>query len=74
MLISADLAGDLVRPDIRETQTGVDLLLDVQFLNVHTCEPLPKVIVDFWHCNSTGRYAGFSAEGTSVSGHLIKID
>lgn len=58
------IAGELIREDIRESQPGVDLLLDVELLNVHTCEPIEGVLVDFWACNSTGVYAGFAVENT----------
>src|SRR6185437_7550201 len=25
-----------------------------------TCEPLPNVLLDFWHCNATGSYSSFT--------------
>lgn len=55
----------LVRPDIREGQKGIPLLLDVQVVDVNTCTVLPKVTMDFWSCNSTGIYSGFSQQHTS---------
>ncbi|KAF4624434.1 hypothetical protein G7Y89_g13738 [Cudoniella acicularis] len=58
------VSGELIRNDIREKQAGIDLLLDVQLLNVHTCEPLKNVLVDFWSCNSTGVYGGIGIENT----------
>jgi protocatechuate 3,4-dioxygenase beta subunit len=24
-----------------------------------TCEPLPDVLIDLWHCNATGSYSSF---------------
>ncbi|RPA75064.1 aromatic compound dioxygenase [Ascobolus immersus RN42] len=59
------VSSQLVRDDIREDQPGVPLLLDVQVIDVTTCQVIPKVIMDFWHCNTTGKYSGFSAEGTA---------
>ncbi|KAH6663164.1 Intradiol ring-cleavage dioxygenase, partial [Halenospora varia] len=58
------VSGELIRNDIREKEAGIDLLLDVQLLNVHTCQPLPNVLVDFWACNSTGVYSGVAAQNT----------
>jgi protocatechuate 3,4-dioxygenase beta subunit len=30
-----------------------------------SCEPLPNVAVDIWHCAADGHYSGFAREGTS---------
>ncbi|KAL7270995.1 hypothetical protein RUND412_006282 [Rhizina undulata] len=58
------VSGELVRDDIREDEAGIDLLLDVQVFDVNTCEVVPDVMLDFWNCNSTGVYSGYSAENT----------
>ncbi|KAI5838310.1 extracellular dioxygenase [Morchella snyderi] len=58
------LSGELIRDDVREDEPGVDMLLDVQVFDVSTCEVIPNVMLDFWSCNSTGVYSGFSAENT----------
>lgn len=55
----------LIRKDIRESQPGIDLLLDIQITNVNTCKPMPGVYVDFWNANSTGVYSGKEVEGTA---------
>ncbi|PYI07144.1 aromatic compound dioxygenase [Aspergillus sclerotiicarbonarius CBS 121057] len=49
-----------LRQDMTEGQPGVPLLLDVGVLDMATCEPLEGVLVDFWHCNATGKYSSFS--------------
>ncbi|TRM70099.1 Intradiol ring-cleavage dioxygenase [Schizophyllum amplum] len=54
--------GEFVRWDIREDQAGVDLYVDVQVIDVSTCEPVSDIYIDFWHANSTGVYAGVTAE------------
>ncbi|KAL1694976.1 Intradiol ring-cleavage dioxygenase [Schizophyllum commune] len=54
--------GEFVRWDIREDQAGVDLYVDVQVIDINTCEPVPDIYIDFWHANSTGVYAGVTAE------------
>ncbi|KAI0318293.1 Intradiol ring-cleavage dioxygenase, partial [Amylostereum chailletii] len=58
-----DVNGEFVRYDIREDQAGVNLYVDVQLIDVTTCEPVPNVFIDFWHANSTGVYAGVVANG-----------
>ncbi|KAG9230738.1 Intradiol ring-cleavage dioxygenase [Amylocarpus encephaloides] len=59
------VSGELIRDDIRESEVGIDLLLEVQLMNVRTCEPLKNVLVDFWSCNVTGSYAGIPSEKTA---------
>lgn len=49
-----------LRQDMTEDQRGVPLWLDVGVLNLATCEPLPNVRLDFWHCNATGSYSSFT--------------
>ncbi|RDW75531.1 intradiol ring-cleavage dioxygenase-2 [Coleophoma cylindrospora] len=49
-----------LRQDMTEDQAGVPLWLDVGVLDMATCEPLEGVLVDFWHCNSTGSYSSFT--------------
>lgn len=49
-----------LRQDMTENQPGVPLWLDVGVLDMATCEPLPNVLLDFWHCNATGSYSSFT--------------
>ncbi|KAF8605351.1 aromatic compound dioxygenase, partial [Ceratobasidium sp. AG-I] len=51
---------ELVRNDIRETQGGIDLLLDIGVIDTTTCQPLDQAFVEIWSCNATGSYAGFT--------------
>lgn len=57
------VAGEYIRQNVTETQAGVDLALDIQVLDVNTCEPVPNVYMEIWHCNSTGVYSGVVASG-----------
>ncbi|KAK0199958.1 Intradiol ring-cleavage dioxygenase [Desarmillaria ectypa] len=50
--------GHPIRQNIAEYQIGVPLLLDIGVIDVETCKPLPNVLVDIWHANATGHYAG----------------
>ncbi|KAB8294009.1 hypothetical protein EYC80_009471 [Monilinia laxa] len=54
------VTGEYVRADVRETatQTGIDLILDIEVIDTSTCEPVPNVYIDFWYANSTGAYSG----------------
>ncbi|KAL7266103.1 hypothetical protein RUND412_011364, partial [Rhizina undulata] len=58
------VSGELIRDDIRESEPGIDFLIDIQVFDVNTCEVVPNVMLDFWNCNSTGVYSGYSAENT----------
>ncbi|KAK3324920.1 Intradiol ring-cleavage dioxygenase [Apodospora peruviana] len=55
--------GELIRTDITDGQTGVPVHLDVQFVDLETCAGIPSLLIDIWHCNSTGVYSGVAAEG-----------
>ncbi|KAJ1302266.1 hypothetical protein OPQ81_001085 [Rhizoctonia solani] len=63
------ILGELVRQNISEGQAGVPLTVEVDFIDVETCEAVPNVWVDAWHCNSTGYYSGYiSMTGAALSG------
>ncbi|KAI0318283.1 Intradiol ring-cleavage dioxygenase, partial [Amylostereum chailletii] len=66
--------GEYVRTDIREDQEGVDLYVDVQLIDVSTCEPVPDVFIDFWHANATGVYSGIVASGNGNSGDASNLN
>lgn len=55
--------GELVREDITEGGDGIPLTLDIQIIDVNTCEPVPEAFLEIWHCNSTGVYSGVVASG-----------
>jgi protocatechuate 3,4-dioxygenase beta subunit len=57
------VSGELIRSDVREAQRGVDLVLDIQVIDVTTCKPVPNVMIDLWHANSTGVYSGVVSPG-----------
>ncbi|CAE6436754.1 unnamed protein product [Rhizoctonia solani] len=48
------------RTDLRETQSGVKLVLDIGVMDTRTCTPLPAALVELWACNATGAYGGFT--------------
>lgn len=55
------VSGEYVRNAIAETQEGVPLYAELQFVDVNTCAPVGDLYVDFWHCNATGVYSGVVA-------------
>ncbi|KAF2625776.1 aromatic compound dioxygenase [Macroventuria anomochaeta] len=50
--------GELIRKDVKEGQQGIDLYLEVQYVDITTCQPVPELFVDVWNCNATGYYSG----------------
>lgn len=70
----ADVGGEYIRRDVRETQQGVDTIIDYQVIDVDTCDPIPNVYLEMWHCNSTGVYSGIVANGNGDSSDESNID
>ncbi|CAE6460651.1 unnamed protein product [Rhizoctonia solani] len=63
------ILGEMVRHNISEGQAGVPLTVEVDFIDIETCEAVPNLWVDAWHCNSTGYYSGYvSMTGAALSG------
>jgi protocatechuate 3,4-dioxygenase beta subunit len=52
------VTGELIRSNVKEDQAGIDLYLEVQYIDISTCLPVPALFVDIWNCNSTGVYSG----------------
>ena len=55
------VAGELIRRNVTENQTGIPIHLDVQFIDINTCSPVSDLLVDIWHANAAGAYSGVSA-------------
>jgi protocatechuate 3,4-dioxygenase beta subunit len=69
-----DVSGEYVRENIIEDQEGLDIILDYQVIDVNTCEPVPNVYLEMWHCNSTGVYSGVVAGGNGDSSDTSNIN
>ncbi|KIY69031.1 aromatic compound dioxygenase [Cylindrobasidium torrendii FP15055 ss-10] len=52
--------GQLYRRDVREHQPGIPMWIDIGVIDIDTCEPLENVMLEFWHCNATGYYSGYT--------------
>ncbi|KAL4747898.1 hypothetical protein BDW72DRAFT_215171 [Aspergillus terricola var. indicus] len=59
--------GELVRTDIIENQAGVPVVLDLQFVDVSTCQPIEGIYAETWNCNATGVYSGVQGNGNGNS-------
>lgn len=57
--------GEYFRSNVKETEysDGIDLFLEVQYVDISTCAPVPNVAVDIWNANATGVYSGISISG-----------
>jgi protocatechuate 3,4-dioxygenase beta subunit len=61
------VTGEHVRRNVTENQAGVPLTVDIQIIDINTCAPIPRIMLDFWHCNATGVYSGVNANGNGNS-------
>lgn len=68
------VSGELLRENIVEDQEGVPLTLDIQVVDVNTCEPVRKAYTEIWHCNSTGVYSGVTARGNGNEADESNLD
>ncbi|KAI5477204.1 intradiol ring-cleavage dioxygenase, C-terminal domain containing protein [Pseudohyphozyma bogoriensis] len=50
--------GHPIRQNMAENQLGLPFLMDIGVIDVKTCEPVEGLLVDIWHANATGHYAG----------------
>ncbi|KAI1498736.1 Intradiol ring-cleavage dioxygenase [Biscogniauxia marginata] len=55
------VGGELIRSDVAESEGGVPVHLDLQFVDASTCAPAGGMLVDVWHANATGAYSGVVA-------------
>lgn len=43
-------------------------------IDVETCEPVPNIYLEIWHCNATGVYSGVVSSGNGNSDDETNID
>ncbi|KAF3391673.1 hypothetical protein F1880_007946 [Penicillium rolfsii] len=57
--------GEVMRQNVKEEKysDGVDIFLEVQYIDINTCRPVPGALVDIWQANATGVYSGISSSG-----------
>ncbi|KAK0486283.1 Intradiol ring-cleavage dioxygenase [Armillaria novae-zelandiae] len=66
--------GEYVRSTISEDQSGVYAYVDLELIDLSTCETAPDLYIDFWHCNSTGVYSGVLGSGNGNPSDLSNVD
>jgi protocatechuate 3,4-dioxygenase beta subunit len=59
------VTGEMIRKNMTDGEKGIDMALDIQIIDVATCEPLPTIYVDIWQCNATGVYSSIVANGNA---------
>lgn len=57
----------LERSDVTDGEQGIPLDLTFLIRDSKTCDLLPNIIVDIWHCNATGFYSGFVSAGNGFN-------
>lgn len=43
-----DIDGEYIRSNVVEDQEGVPVTLDMQFIDVETCEPVQGAVIEIW--------------------------
>jgi Dioxygenase len=61
------VTGELIRRNITDGEQGVPMTLDIQIIDMSSCDPVPAIYLDMWHCNATGVYGGVVARGNGNS-------
>ncbi|KAH6987108.1 Intradiol ring-cleavage dioxygenase [Ilyonectria destructans] len=66
------IVGEKMRSNVIESEwcEGVPLFLEVQYVDVSNCSPIPAVAIDIWNCNATGIYSGISTSGNYAADGL----
>lgn len=66
--------GEMLRSDIRDGQPGVPVIMDAQFVDIETCEPIQGLYWDVWSCNSTGVYSGIQSDSNGNGDDASNLD
>jgi protocatechuate 3,4-dioxygenase beta subunit len=61
----------ILRQDIRETKTGVQLNVKLKIIDTATCQPITNAWIKIWHCDKDGFYPGYNNNGyTSTQNNI----
>ncbi|KAJ5295404.1 hypothetical protein PENANT_c001G11063 [Penicillium antarcticum] len=66
--------GELIRSDLVDAEPGVPVVMDAQFIDVNTCEPIVDLYWDVWNCNSTGVYSGVQDSSNGNGNDATNLD
>lgn len=50
--------GEMIRQNVKEEKysDGIDMYLEVQYVDTNSCRPVEGAFVDIWQANATGVY------------------
>jgi protocatechuate 3,4-dioxygenase beta subunit len=65
------VSGELVRTDILEDEPGIPVVIEYQFVDVSTCQPIADLYANTWSCNATGVYSGVSGNNGNADDETI---
>ncbi|KAI9733900.1 MAG: hypothetical protein M1834_002555 [Cirrosporium novae-zelandiae] len=66
--------GELVRSNLIDNEPGVSVIIDGQFIDVNTCEPISGLYWDVWNANSTGVYSGIVSDSNGNGDDLSNLN
>jgi protocatechuate 3,4-dioxygenase beta subunit len=66
--------GELIRSDLTDDEPGVSVVMDAQFIDINTCEPIVDLYWDVWNCNSTGVYSGVQDSSNGNGNDASNLD
>lgn len=58
LCFTSDVRDELIRQNAIEDLQGFNMTLDVQVIDINTCEPVANQWTEFWQANQTGVYSG----------------
>lgn len=58
--LSTSNSATYFRSDVRESCTGTRLNLKMKIIGIDSCQALPNVRVNIWHCDKDGIYSGYN--------------
>ncbi|KAI0480599.1 Intradiol ring-cleavage dioxygenase [Xylariaceae sp. FL0804] len=61
------IEGEFLRENVVEDQDGVAQAMEMQFIDVNTCEPVSGLYIDIWAANATGVYSGLTDSGLNTT-------
>ncbi|OWZ23968.1 Extracellular dioxygenase [Phytophthora megakarya] len=67
------IKGEYIRTNMTEDQSGVPMFIDIQVVDVTTCNPVKNMYVDLWHANATGVYSGVVANSNGNSADTTNL-
>lgn len=68
------IVGEYMRSNVVEEEwsEGVPVFLEVQYIDINTCEPIPAVAVDIWNCNATGAYSAIASAAGGLNSTFLR--